>query len=147
MFVTVDIFYGESEQATLIPLSALYENPQTGNRGVYVSSEKINMELKKGGSADNPISLTDPVQFEFRRVDIIARGRMEVAVKGIEKDEWVITLGQNLLGGETGMARVNPLNWERVEELQNLQSQDILKDIMKKPKEETENSNQNKISN
>ena len=72
---------------------------------------------------------------------------MEVAVKGIEKDEWVITLGQNLLGGETGMARVNPLNWERVEELQNLQSQDILKDIMKKPKEETENSNQNKISN
>lgn len=147
MFVTVDIFYGESEQATLIPLSALYENPQTGNRGVYVSSEKINMELKKGGSADNPISLTDPVQFEFRKVDIIARGRMEAAVKGIEKDEWVITLGQNLLGGETGMARVNPLNWERVEELQNLQSQDILKDIMKKSKEETENSTQNRISN
>lgn len=34
MFVTVDVFYGESEQATLVPLSALYENPSTENTGV-----------------------------------------------------------------------------------------------------------------
>lgn len=33
MFVTVDIFYGESENATLVPLSALYENPGSGETG------------------------------------------------------------------------------------------------------------------
>lgn len=35
MFVTVDILYGESEQATLLPLSAIYQHPRTGVLGVY----------------------------------------------------------------------------------------------------------------
>ncbi len=38
MFVTVDIFYGESEQATIVPLSALYEDPESGLTGVYRST-------------------------------------------------------------------------------------------------------------
>ena len=37
MFVEVDVAYGESRQATIIPLSAIYENPTTGARGVYVA--------------------------------------------------------------------------------------------------------------
>ena len=37
MFVTVDVFYGESEQATLVPLSALYDNPTSGETGAYIT--------------------------------------------------------------------------------------------------------------
>ena len=36
MFVTADIATGESEQATLVPTSALWEDPRTGLLGVYV---------------------------------------------------------------------------------------------------------------
>ena len=34
MFVTVDIHYGESAAATLVPTSAIYENAVTGETGV-----------------------------------------------------------------------------------------------------------------
>ncbi len=37
MFVTAEILYGESEQATLVPNSALYENPTTGQQGIYMA--------------------------------------------------------------------------------------------------------------
>ncbi len=40
MFVTVDIHYGESAAATLVPTSAIYENPATGETGVYVVSPR-----------------------------------------------------------------------------------------------------------
>ncbi|MEZ5285039.1 MAG: efflux RND transporter periplasmic adaptor subunit [Vicinamibacterales bacterium] len=33
MFVTVDVFYGESASVTLVPTSAVYENPATGKSG------------------------------------------------------------------------------------------------------------------
>lgn len=33
MFVPVDILYGDSQQATLIPTSALYTDPESGNEG------------------------------------------------------------------------------------------------------------------
>ncbi|MEL7061565.1 MAG: efflux RND transporter periplasmic adaptor subunit, partial [Acidobacteriota bacterium] len=38
-FVTVDILYGESERATLVPISALWEDPRTGMLGLYVVGE------------------------------------------------------------------------------------------------------------
>ncbi|MEJ2722715.1 MAG: efflux RND transporter periplasmic adaptor subunit, partial [bacterium] len=41
MFVTVDIFYGQSEEATIVPLSALYEQPSTGVTGVYVTEASL----------------------------------------------------------------------------------------------------------
>ncbi len=44
MFVTVDVFYGESEQATLVPLSALYELPTTGATGVFVTEVAVDRE-------------------------------------------------------------------------------------------------------
>ena len=37
MYVEVDILYGETRQATLVPKAALYENSETGVRGVYVA--------------------------------------------------------------------------------------------------------------
>lgn len=117
MFVPVDIYYGESEQATLVPLSALYEHPATGVTGVYVSQvsldrEPVNVGKLNGGQS---VPLTDPVPFEFTAVDVVAKGRMEAGIRGVEPDKWVVTLGQNLLGGESGNARVRPVKWSRVD--------------------------------
>jgi len=37
MFVQVDVAYAESQRAPLVPLSALYEDPTTGRRGLFVA--------------------------------------------------------------------------------------------------------------
>ncbi len=58
MFVTVDIFYGESEQATIVPLSALYENPATGITGVYVSIDTFKYRTRS--ISDYPIKISNP---------------------------------------------------------------------------------------
>jgi len=132
MFVTVDIFYGESEQATLVPLSSLYEHPTRGGTGVYVSKTILDREPVGRLSADQSIILTDPITFEFVPVEVIAKGRMEAGIGGIDKGDWVVTLGQNLLGGESGTARVRPVKWEWVEQLQNLQREDLMQDLIER---------------
>ncbi len=130
MFVTVDIYYGESEQATLVPLSALYENPLTGATGIYVSQDTLNrIPVEPLGKGEKG-SLTDPIPFEFVQVDVIAKGRMSAGIRGIEPESWVVTIGQDLLGGESGMARVRPVDWSWVENLQKLQREDLLREIM-----------------
>ncbi len=131
MFVTVDIYYGESEQATLVPLSGLYENPLTGATGVYVSRDSLDRipvePLETGGTG----SLTQPVHFEFVPVDVVAKGRMSAGIRGIEPEGWVVTMGQDLLGGESGRARVRPVDWTWVEDLQKLQREDLLQELLK----------------
>ncbi len=129
MFVTVDVFYGESEKATLIPLSALYENPVTGTTGVYVCREALNVE-PKGLSVNGNIVLSDPVPFDFVPAEIVAKGRLEAGVKGIEPGSWIVTLGQNLIGGDSGTARVNAVNRDWVEHLQKLQTHNLLESVM-----------------
>jgi len=132
MFVTVDVFYGESEEATLVPLSALYDNPNTGETGVYVSQQALNRE-PVGRTGDGQTgALSDPVKFNFVPVDIIAKGRMEAGIRGVDRDMWVVTLGQDLLGGGTNTARVRTVEWAWVEELQQLQREDLLEEIMQK---------------
>lgn len=130
MFVTVDIFYGESEEAVLVPLSALYENPATGAQGVYVTNTLMDREPvgRIGGEAGS--SFTDPVMFAFKEVEVIAKGRMEAGIRGVEPDSWVVTLGQNLLGSEGGEARVRPVKWEWVERLQHLQREDLMQGVI-----------------
>ena len=130
MFVSVDIFYGESDQATLVPLSALYENPITGATGVYVNRESLDKEPAGTAASDQGVALTEPVEFEFVPVDIVARGRMSAGVDGVGADEWVVTIGQDLLAGQSGKARVRKVNWGWVEQLQQLQRQDLLKEVM-----------------
>ena len=39
MFATVDVIHGESEEATLVLFSALYEQPATGVVGVFVAQD------------------------------------------------------------------------------------------------------------
>jgi RND family efflux transporter MFP subunit len=134
MFVTVDIYYGESEQATLVPLSALYENPSSGVTGVFVSSDTLNREPVGAGTlgSDQAVPLTDPVLFEFVPVEVLAKGRMQAGIDGVEPGKWIVTLGQDLFGADSGTARVRPVKWEWVELLQNLQRQDLLQEIMER---------------
>ena len=135
MFVTVDIFYGESEEATLVPLSALYENPETGATGVYITETVFDQESMVSTQSDQSIGLSNPVDFKFVPVEVVAKGRMEAGIRGIDAGKWVITLGQNLLAGEAGMARVRPVNWAWVERLQLLQREDLMEEVVNRQQE------------
>ncbi|MFH2049398.1 MAG: efflux RND transporter periplasmic adaptor subunit [bacterium] len=132
MFVTVDIFYGESEEATLVPLSALYENPLTGITGVYVSRDTLNLIKSVISETGNKGNLTEPVPFEFIPVKVIAKSRISAGISAIKPGDWIVSLGQDLMGGESGPARARPVEWSWVEHLQNLQREDLLKDILDK---------------
>jgi RND family efflux transporter MFP subunit len=132
MFVSVDVFYGETEEATLVPLSALYEHPATGVMGVYVTRESLEREPVDDPGTPRSTPLTDPVSFEFVPAEVLAQGRMEAAVGGVERGEWVVSLGQNLLGGETAEARVRPVEWERVQRLQQLQREDLMQEVIER---------------
>ncbi|NIO29704.1 MAG: efflux RND transporter periplasmic adaptor subunit [Candidatus Latescibacteria bacterium] len=132
MFVTVDIFYGESEEATLVPLSSLYEHPATGVTGVYVTEASLDREPVAALNDEPSISFSRPVTFKFVPVRIIAKGRMEAGILGVEPGMWVVTLGQNLLGGEAADARVRPVDWGWVEKLQKLQREDLMQDVIER---------------
>ena len=132
MFITVDIYYGESEQATLIPLSALYDNPLTGVTGVYVSRDTLNRIPLEPFETGATASLTEPVPFDFVPVEVVAKGRMSAGIRGVNPGSWVVTIGQDLFGGESGQARVRPVDWAWVEQLQNLQREDLLQQIMQR---------------
>jgi len=124
MFVTVDILYGESEEATLVPTSALWEDPRTGVRGIYV------VELPDAGPAPAELSdVTHPVS--FRPVEVLAEGRSTVGIRGAEPGEWVVTTGQQLLGGREA-ARIRAAQWEKILELQELQREDLLEGFLAK---------------
>jgi RND family efflux transporter MFP subunit len=131
MFVTVDVFYGESEEATLVPLSAVYEHPTLGVTGIYVAETEIRDEptdeKEKSGF------LTAAVPFRFVPVEVLAEGRMEAAVRPVDEGDWVVSLGQNLLSGKEAQARVRPVSWQRVERLQNLQREDLMRELNEGP--------------
>lgn len=132
MFVTVDVFYGESDEATLVPLAALYEHPATGVTGVYVTHASLDREPEDEQGATQEVALTEPLDFEFVPVDVVAQGRMEAGLRGVDEGAWVITLGQNLLGGGDGRARVRPVRWERVEHLQHLQRENMMEEVIER---------------
>jgi RND family efflux transporter MFP subunit len=134
MFVTVDIYYGESEEATLVPLSALHDNPLTGATGVYVGRDTLNRIPGEPTQGNPDGNLSEPVPFEFIPVEVIAKGRMSAGISGVDPGDWVATIGQDLFGGEPGEARVRPVDWARVEKLQNLQREDLLKEIVEEQK-------------
>lgn len=130
MYVPVDIFYGESQQATLIPTSAIFIDPNTGIEGIYTANS-IGSEIKPvSDSSSGMSSLTSPTDVTFQEINIIARGKMEVAVSGLESGKWVVTLGQNLLAEGKKQARVKTIPWEHVIRLQNMQREDLLNNII-----------------
>ena len=133
MFVTADIFYGETEPATLLPTSALYEDPVTGQRGVFVSAAPP--PAPAGASAADG-TRPPPVPVVFRPVDVVAEARQTLGVAGLAPGEWVVVVGQHLLaarrGEDTVQARVRPMTWERIIELQELQRTDLLRQFMER---------------
>lgn len=123
MFVSVDILYGESQRATLVPSAALWDDPRTGELGVYV--------VEGAGSSD---SETEPPRaVRLAPVEVLAQGRATLGLTGVEPGAWVVTLGQHLLTSESdAAARVRPTEWERVLELQGLQREDLLRGFLAK---------------
>ena len=131
MFVEVDVAYGESQQATLVPMSALYENPDTGERGIFVAptlGTEIPVQTPDSYDPENPPPLTQPTPTTFREVEILAEGQQTAGVRGVEPGDWVVTVGQNLLSTteERIDARVRPMPWSRLMALQRLQDTDLL---------------------
>lgn len=125
MFVPVDILYGESELATLVPTSGLFTDPNTGREGVFVATQAptVNPEFDDGFS--------DPVPVEFRPITVIARGAREVAVNRLEAGDWIVTLGQNLLATGRSQARIKTVSWDHVMDLQSLKREDLLAEVLR----------------
>lgn len=132
MFVTVEVFHGESERATLVPLAAVYESPVTGLTGVWVTDAAIEQEPVEVVDAAAPAAFTEPIAFSFLPTEVLAQGRMEAAVRGVAPGAWVVTLGQDLLSGEKAPARVRPVKWARVERLQQLQREDMMEELLER---------------
>ena len=137
MFVTVDIFYGESEQTTLVPLSSLWENPATASTGVFVSSDSLTGEPVAIIDDSRGGALTDPVTFAFVPVEIVAQGRMSAGIRGIDPGSWVVTIGHDLLSEDSARARVRQVTWDRVENQQRLQREDLLLEIIQRRQSKT----------
>jgi hypothetical protein len=132
MFVTVDIHYGESGAVTLVPSSALYEHPGTGESGVYIVSEQPD-ELKTAAG-----SLTAaPVEVPFRAVEVLANGRQTVGLSGVAPGEWVVVIGQHLIAAAgTTQARVRAVAWDQILSLQQVQREDLLRQFMEKQQQQ-----------
>jgi hypothetical protein len=101
----------------------LWEDPQSGVRGVFV--------VRLDGAPPPVDELSaQPYTVELRSVDVLAEGRGTVGVAGVDEGEWVVTVGQHLLGRtggrEASSARVRATSWQRVLELQSLQREDLL---------------------
>ena len=145
MFVTVDMFYGESDQATLVPTSALYDHPITRERGVFVSlaaPTEVDATPALAGKASGLSA--EPVEIVFRVVDVVAEGAQIVAVDGVAPGAWVVVVGQHLLAAQQGsdppQARIRVIDWDRIIELQGLQGEDLLQQFMERQQRLTENS-------
>ncbi len=138
MFVEVDVAYGESERATIVPLSALYEDPTSNTRGVFVAptlGTEIPVEMPDEFDEDNPPPLTPPTPTTFREVEVLAEGQQTAGIRGVEPGDWVVTVGQNQIssvGQERVDARVRPMSWSRLMALQRLQDTDLLYDVLER---------------
>ncbi|MEX1212072.1 MAG: efflux RND transporter periplasmic adaptor subunit [Balneolaceae bacterium] len=132
MFVTVDILYGESEQATIVPLSAIYRHPRTGIEGIYVAPGfGIEVEPVTEVDSDNPPPLSEPTVLEFRPIQVVARGRESAGVVGINSGDWIVTVGQSMMVGRDDLqARIRAATWERILAMQSTQPQRILRQMM-----------------
>lgn len=138
MFVMVDVLYGESEQTTLLPTSVIYESPTTGRVGVFVAPLlRTETPIQEPDNYDeqDPPPMTNPTPMAFREVEVMGTGLGMVGLTGVQPGDWVVTVGQNLLGtrGQENLeARARPMTWERIATLQELQDQDLLRQFMEK---------------
>jgi HlyD family secretion protein len=142
MFVTVDVLYGESELAALVPNAAIYRHPRDGREGVYVTP--LSSILAAHGIEDDDLAdgeallltsirdaATHPIAFV--PVNVVARGRLLSGVTGVEPGDWVVTMGHRMLTGRDATeAFVQPTPWEHIMNLQQMQSRDLLNIIIER---------------
>lgn len=126
MFVNVDVLYGNSEQAVLVPNNALYRHPRTGEQGVF----RMQAPSADAPAAGDASETTGPVMTAARDVNfvpikIVANGRMVSGVSGLQAGDWVVTVGKELLMGDSGQARARVISWDRMMEMQRAQSRDL----------------------
>lgn len=139
MFVTVRALYGASQQATLVPASAVWEDPRTGEQLVFVVGEADGLSEP----VEPEIEIPDrPRRVVMRSVEVLAEGRGQIGLRGVSNGEWVVTLGQHLLhramqadAGQETIARVRPTSWSRVLGLQELQREDLLEGFLAKQRQ------------
>jgi RND family efflux transporter MFP subunit len=139
MFTTVKILVGQSRQATLIPATALWEDPVSGQWGVFVVEETSGLETPAQATTESP---DESRAVAFQRIEVLAEGRGAAGVTGLDQEAWVVTVGQNLLReelqtadrdeGSPAVARVRPVPWARVLALQDLQDEDLLEGFLDK---------------
>lgn len=130
MFVTIDIFYGETDQTTLIPKTALYDHPVEGETGIYLADMSMlerEFEFEDEADAQPRRVSPSPVPVRFVPVNVIAEGRGVAGIEDIgDPDHWVVTIGQNQLAEwEREEAFIREETWEKVMELQNMQARDM----------------------
>ncbi len=144
MFVPVDVLYGESRQATLVPISAVWTEPETGQQGIYVvgslSQELQSLVDTTGNNEMSMASLTRPLQVDFQPVQVIAEGRMQAGVNGLDPGTWVVTIGQHLLSQGYTEARVKTTGWNRIMKLQQLQTRDLLMQTLQQQRRQLQSS-------
>lgn len=130
MSVDVELIYGESDQTTLVPSSAVYRDPESGQEGVYLMpSFDPRLPTEEEQTLEFP-PLSEPAVVEFRPIEIVAEGRMEVGVKGVSPGDWVVTVGQDLLSAGRGEAVVRVSSWDRIFALQKMQREDLLREVL-----------------
>jgi RND family efflux transporter MFP subunit len=139
MFTTVRVLVGQSRQATLVPVTALWEDPVSGQQGVFVVEQTAGLETPAEATTDSP---DESRSVAFRHVEVLAEGRGAAGVTGLDEGAWVVTVGQNLLAEELRTAdrdqdspteaRIRPVPWERVLALQDLQDEDLLEGFLDK---------------
>jgi RND family efflux transporter MFP subunit len=147
MFVTVRILYGESRRATLVPASAVWEDPQSGDRGIFVVADPAGLESPAEATLGTPVEAT-PIA--FRPVEVLAEGGGTMGVGNLDEGDWVVVVGQHMLHerardeagrrdgdaasgpATTALGRVRPTSWERIQGLQSLQREDLLAGFLDK---------------
>lgn len=133
MFVNVDVYYGESQQATIVPNSALYEDPNSGAMGVFVATSLgIEVQVMEAEGEDDLAPLSEPTPIEFREVDVIAEGHDLSGIAGIDDNAWVVTVGHHLLRGDKPQARTRAMTWKRLITFQNMKREDLLEQFLEK---------------
>lgn len=128
MFLSVDVLFGETSEAVLVPNSAIYRHPRTGVEGVFVM-KPAGQESRPEAETDGAPTLSLAMPVEFVPISIVAAGRMASGVRGVTEGEWVVTVGQNLLIGNVVQARARLMPWDRMVDMQRMQSRDLFQII------------------
>jgi HlyD family secretion protein len=119
-----------------VPNNAIYTDSRTGTEGVWLARvEEANAPLEPGlGAAPRgELAPSGPVSVELVPIEVVARGRLVSAVRGVEEGQWVVTVGHELLSrNESGRAVIQPTPWEHIMRLQQMQTRDLLDMIRQK---------------